>query len=90
MGSDLSRGVPRTDFWNGTSIFKQYSVLPKNGSKYYLEYTFLAFPILGILGLGTLLDLRPFTITYEVYLRYLGRGIKGVVFIAECAGEDLP
>ena len=32
---------------------KQYFVLPKNGSKYYLKYTFLAFSVLGILGLGT-------------------------------------
>ena len=40
-------------FWNGASTLKQYFVLPKNGSKYYLKYTFLAFPVLGILGLGT-------------------------------------
>ena len=30
----------------------------KNGSKYYLKYTFLAFPVLGILGLGTPLPWR--------------------------------
>ena len=48
-----TRDVPGTGFWNGASILKQYFVLPKNGSKYYLKYTFLVFPILGILGLGT-------------------------------------
>ena len=47
------RGVPGTGFWKGDSTVKQYFVLPKNGSKYYLKYTFLAFPVLGILGLGT-------------------------------------
>ena len=40
-------------FWNGVSTLKHYFVLPNNGSKYYLKYTFLAFPVLGILGLGT-------------------------------------
>ena len=48
-----TRGVPGTDFWNGGSTLKQYFVLPKNGSKYYLKYTFLIFPVLGILCLGT-------------------------------------
>ena len=52
-----ARHVPGTGFWNGASTLKQYFVLPKNGSKYYLKYTFLAFPVLGILGLGTPLDL---------------------------------
>ena len=47
------RGVPRAGFGNGAWTLKQYFVLPKNGSKYYLKYTFLVFPILGILGLGT-------------------------------------
>ena len=47
------RGVPRTGFWNGASTLKQCFVFPKNGSKYYLKYTFLAFPVLGILVLGT-------------------------------------
>ena len=47
------RHVPGTGFWNGPISLKQYFVLPKNGSKYYLNYTFLAFPVLGILGLGT-------------------------------------
>ena len=47
------RGVPGTCFWNGASTLRQYFVLPKNGSKHYLKYTFLAFPILGILGRGT-------------------------------------
>ena len=40
-------------FWNGASTLKQHFVLPKNGSKYYLKYTFLVFPVLGIFGLGT-------------------------------------
>ena len=40
-------------FWKSATTLKQYFVLPKNGSKYYLKYTFLAFPVLGILGLGT-------------------------------------
>ena len=40
-------------FWNDASTLKQYFVLPRNGSKYHLKYTFLAFPALGILGLGT-------------------------------------
>ena len=40
-------------FWNGSNTLKQYFVLPKNGSKYYLKYTFLAFLVLGILVLGT-------------------------------------
>ena len=48
-----SRGVPRAGFWNGASTLKQYFVLPKNGSKYYLKDTFLAFPVPGSLGLGT-------------------------------------
>ena len=47
------RHVLGTGFWNGTSTLKQYFVLPRKGSKYYLKYTFLAFPILGVLGLGT-------------------------------------
>ena len=47
------RHVPGTGFCNGASTSKQYFVLPKNGSKYYLKYTFLAFSVLGILGLGT-------------------------------------
>ena len=53
-----SRHVPRTGFWNGISTLKQYFVLPKNGSKYYLKYTFLAFPVLGVWGLGTSLVTR--------------------------------
>ena len=40
-------------FWNVASTLSQYFVLPKNGSKYYLKYKFLAFPVLGILGLCT-------------------------------------
>ena len=40
-------------FWNGASTLKLYFVLPKSGSKYYFKYTFLDFPVLGILGLGT-------------------------------------
>ena len=51
-----TRHVPGTNFWNGGSTLKQYFVLPKNGSKYYLKYTFLVFPVLGILGLGTSLS----------------------------------
>ena len=53
-----SRHVPGTGFGNGASTLKQYFVLPKNGSKHYLKYTFLAFPVLGILGLGTFLVRR--------------------------------
>ena len=48
-----TRGVPRTNFCNGASNLKQYFVLPKNGSKDYVKYTFLAFLVLGVLGLGT-------------------------------------
>ena len=48
-----TRHVPGTGFGNGASTLKQHFVLPKNGSKYYLKYTFLAFPVLGIFGLGT-------------------------------------
>ena len=48
-----TRHVPGTGFGNGVSTLKQYFVLPKNGSKYYLKYTFFVFPVLGILGLGT-------------------------------------
>ena len=48
-----SRDFPGTGFWNGASALKQYFVLPKNGSKYYLKCTFLVFPVLGILGLDT-------------------------------------
>ena len=48
-----TRHVPGTGFWNGASTLKQHFVLPKNGSKYYLKYTFLVFPVLGIFGLGT-------------------------------------
>ena len=51
-----ARGVLGTGFWNGASALNQYFVLPKNGSKYYLKYTFLTFPVLGILGLGTPLE----------------------------------
>ena len=40
-------------FWNGASTLKQCFVLPKNGSKYYLKYTFWAFAVLVILCLGT-------------------------------------
>ena len=47
------RHVPGTGFSNGASTLKQHFVLPKNGSKYYLKYTFLVFPVLGIFGLGT-------------------------------------
>ena len=50
------RHVPGTGFWNGASTLKQHFVLPRNGSKYYLKYTFLVFPVLGIFGLGTSLD----------------------------------
>ena len=39
--------------WNGAGTLKQCFILPKNGSKHYLKYTFLAFPVLGILGLRT-------------------------------------
>ena len=56
----LTRHVPGTGFWNGPSSLKQYFVLPKNGSKYYLKYTFLVFPVLGILGLGTSLVLTSY------------------------------
>ena len=49
----VTRGVPRTGFWNGASTLKQYFVFPKNGSNYYLKCTFLAFSVLGNLGLGT-------------------------------------
>ena len=48
-----TRGVLGTGSWSGTSTLKQYFVLLKNGSKYYIKYTFLAFPVLGILGHGT-------------------------------------
>ena len=48
-----TRHVLGTGFWNGASTLKQHFVLPKNGSKYYLKYTFLVFPVLGIFGLGT-------------------------------------
>ena len=53
MRTVTARHVPGTVFWNDPSSLKQYFVLPKNGSKYYLKYTFLVFPVLGILGLGT-------------------------------------
>ena len=53
VGRMQVRHVLGTGFWNGPSSLKQYFVLPKNGSKYYLKYTFLVFPVLGILGLGT-------------------------------------
>ena len=56
-----TRGVPGTGFWNGASSLKQYFVLPKNGSKYYLKYMFLAFSLLGILGLGTPLATTAWT-----------------------------
>ena len=55
MDVDDTRHVPRTSFKNCTSSLKQYFVLPKNGSKYYLKYTLLAFTVFGILGLGTFL-----------------------------------
>ena len=48
-----TRGVPGTGFSNGDSTLKHYFVLPNNWSKYYLKYTFLAFPVLVILGFGT-------------------------------------
>ena len=48
-----TRGVSGTGFWNSTSSLKQYFVFPKNVSKHYLKYMFLAFPVLGIWGLGT-------------------------------------
>ena len=35
-------------------------------------------------------NLKPFIIVYEVYLRCLGRRIRGVVVIAKCACEELP
>ena len=55
------RHVPGTGLWNGASTLKQHFVLPKNGSKYYLKYTFLVFPVLGIFGLGTsLVETRAF------------------------------
>ena len=53
---EVIRGVPRTGFWNGASTLKKYFVLPRNGSKYYLKYMFLAFPVLGIFRLGTPLE----------------------------------
>ena len=53
MQGFTTRGVPRTGFRNDASTLKQYFVLPKNRSKYYLKYRFLAFSVLGILGLGT-------------------------------------
>ena len=49
----MGRDFPRTGVWNDVSTLNQYFVLPKNGSKYYLKYTFLAFLVLGILGLVT-------------------------------------
>ena len=57
-----TRHVPGTGFWNGANTLKQYFVLPKNGAKYYLKYTFLVFPVLGILGLGT--SLVPTTLSF--------------------------
>ena len=48
-----SRGVLGTGFCNGASTLKQYFVLPKNGSRYYLKYTFLSFPVLRIMGFST-------------------------------------
>ena len=53
----MTRHVPGTAFWSCASSSKQYLALPKNGSKYYLKYTFLAFPVLGILDLGTSLQI---------------------------------
>ena len=53
---DQTRHVPGTGFWNGASTLKQHFDLPKNGSKYYLKYTFLVFPVLGVFVLGTSLD----------------------------------
>ena len=53
----LIRHVPGTGFWNGASALKQHFVLSKNGSKYYLKYAFLVFPVLGIFCLGTSLVL---------------------------------
>ena len=35
-------------------------------------------------------DFRPFTFAYEVYLHCVGRWMRGVAVIVECAGEDLP
>ena len=64
------RHVPGTGFWNGASTLNQYFVLPKNGSKYYLKYTFLAFPVLGILGLGTSL--------VEMYLATMGTMVLSI------------
>ena len=37
---------------------------------------------------GMRLDLRPFPMAYRVYLRHLGRRIRGAVVIVECAYED--
>ena len=51
-------------FWNDASTLKQYFVLPKNGSKDYLKYTFLAFPVFGILALGTPLVVTLFVILF--------------------------
>ena len=53
LGRGTSRHVPGTGFWNDASTLKQHFVLHKNGSKYYLKYTFLVFPVLGIFGFGT-------------------------------------
>ena len=48
-----ARHVLGTGFWNGASTLKQHFVLPKNGSKYYLKYKFLVFPVLVIFSLST-------------------------------------
>ena len=48
-----AKDVFGTVFSHSASTLKQCFVLPKNTSKYYHKYTFLAFPVLGILGLGT-------------------------------------
>ena len=43
------RHVPSTGFLNAASALNQYSVLPLNGSNYYLIYTLKAVHVLGIL-----------------------------------------
>ena len=53
----MTRHVPGTVFWSCASSSKEYFALPKNGWKHYLQYTFLPFPILGILDLGTSLQM---------------------------------
>ena len=63
-----ARGVPRTGFWNSARTLNQYFVFPKNGSKYYLKYTFLAFVVLRILGLDTPLVGHGRCINYSFWM----------------------